>query len=357
MKVVFKGTYKALEPIHQTKPEMKDRGEKKGVTTEQNCIVIFSSDDSGHLVRKITLPVVNVRGLFRDLLADEVSSAVGKENLDFKTLSILFTGGTFGKKNKTPQEKEKKQDQTENSSKESKQKSKQPKKAPVNVALEREKYINIIDYYKKNIVVSLLGGSIGKTMFRGKACISYLLPSESYRRSGERLIEVLHRAKMDDFTRDHSLTKALSPYAMTDYLEGKAKDDVSNQMVLYLEYIPAGVKFDHSISIFDADEVELGAMLSILRRFSAAPYVGACRSIGFGRVKFEYTVDIDDLSIGKVLLENNVFMMSSPGEDIFERALKAYEEHLKSLTPERIMLPEILSKIADEQEQEEASEV
>lgn len=340
MKVLFQGNYEALEPIHQTRPAMD---KKKGTLTEQNRITLIKRDETGQPIR-VSLPVVNIRGMLRDFLADEVSSAVGREKLDFNTISLLFTGGVFEKaQNNGEDGKEEKDEQKEEQEKENKKKPK-PKKKPVNISLEREKFLSEAELMRNNIVVSLFGGSVGNTMLSGKTRVSYLIPSESCREL--RLIEVLDRAKMDDFVRNHELRKTISPDAMFEYFLNKAdQNSRAISIVVSLEYIPAGVTFDHSIEILNAEEAEIGAILSVLKRFSTAPYVGACRAIGFGRVNFEYKVIIDGREVGFTGFQDKTgFVMQSHEDGFLERALQKYEEYLKSLTLEKITVPQVLVK-------------
>jgi hypothetical protein len=62
------------------------------------------------------------------------------------------------------------------------------------------------------------------------------------------------------------------------------KDDIVNDQMLTSPrcFIPEGTKFDNTIKLVRATEVEVGMFIEALRRFRQNPYLGACRAQGYG---------------------------------------------------------------------------
>jgi hypothetical protein len=84
------------------------------------------------------------------------------------------------------------------------------------------------------------------------------------------------------------------------------KDAVNDQMLTVPKcFIPEGTKFDNTIKLMRATEVEVGLFIEALRRFRQNPYLGAARAQGYGG-NFEMdwqiiqTIGSEEISLGKV---------------------------------------------------------
>lgn len=193
-------------------------------------------------------------------------------------------------------------------------------------------------------MVSVFGGGVGNQILQGKMRVGncYPLCKEAAPVLPARLQDQARRVPYSSCTmeKEHSrrddakIDSVRRHLAAEDVLliegEGKktkAAGDVADQMRIGMELVCPGVGLHTWITLEDASEVELGALVSGLHRFSSNPVIGGKSAIGYGLVDLDYTLTVDG--------ETQEFLTVSDGASLLspaaEAAKDAYDQHLRSM--------------------------
>ena len=195
-------------------------------------------------------------------------------------------------------------------------------------------------------MVGLFGGGVGNQILPGKLrvsssyplCVEALpaLPDDCHARAGTLSYRDLTMEKSytrRDDTKDPRLVETgLRADAAALLTDGKSKkdtgDDAKQQMRMTSELIVPGTCLAHTIHVMDADEVELGALVSALHRFAWSPYIGGQNNRGHGQVR--YRSWIIDMASGDshdlVRIDGGLARLSQRAEG----AKRTYDEHLRA---------------------------
>jgi len=248
----FSGTFEAQAPISHGSDE--DFGMEQRLRTIEMAV-----RENGDLYHE-EIPVISgnsLRGQLRDLLAEDLLSWLSGDDEPLQihdTLSnALYSGGTL-------------------------ERGAGPGK------LKRRMIANI----RKNIpMLSLLGTAIGSQMVQGRLNMGMLTPiateTESY--TGRES--------------DHSVFEFVDEtfYTRSDDREGyveRDEDEQAQQMKYTVQILTPGTRFDHWMALEDATEIERACLGHAFDMFAESPHVGGQRSVGHGRVRFEYDDGLPD---------------------------------------------------------------
>ncbi len=151
-------------------------------------------------------------------------------------------------------------------------------------------------------LISLFGGGIGNQIVAGKMRVqnSYpicreaerLLPNEFMKESGNRTYRDMTQEK--SFTRfDDTKNDEYRKYTHQEK-EGteKKKKEVAQQMRMTSELVSPGVELYTSIDIINANEKDLGALVSAISSISNSPHIGGQANKGHGRINLTYKFEI-----------------------------------------------------------------
>lgn len=193
-------------------------------------------------------------------------------------------------------------------------------------------------------MVSLFGGGVGNQILPGKLKVgsSYPLCFEAmpviHSKYHEQASKVSYRSltveksftRMDDSKKPDSIDLiSLGDQPLLETKSKKKDGDVSTQMRMTSELLIAGVSLVHEIDLVQVDEIELGAFVSALTRFSETPYIGGQSNKGHGRVGFES--QIVNMSTGEVkdlvFIKDDLLRLSETAE----QAKDAYDQHLSKI--------------------------
>lgn len=194
-------------------------------------------------------------------------------------------------------------------------------------------------------MVSLFGGGVGNQILQGKLRIGNCYPI--CREAIPVLPEGVHdQAECIDYAdctgekehsrRDDAKIESIRAYLAEDntlLLEGgkgkkPEKDGPADQMRIGMELVNAGVTLATWVVIEDASEVELGAFVSGLHRFSDHPQIGGKVGIGYGLVDLRYSLRGPDGNLRDFLsIRDGMSLLSTEAA----RAKDAYDQHLRSI--------------------------
>lgn len=194
-------------------------------------------------------------------------------------------------------------------------------------------------------MVALFGGGVGNQILQGKLRIGNCYPI--CREAIPVLPEVVHdQAECIDYAdctgekehsrRDDAKIENIRAYLAEDntlLLEGgkgkkPEKDGPADQMRIGMELVNAGVTLATWVVIEDASEVELGAFVSGLHRFSDHPQIGGKVGIGYGLVDLRYSLRGPDGNLRDFLsIRDGMSLLSTEAA----RAKDSYDQHLRSI--------------------------
>jgi hypothetical protein len=199
-------------------------------------------------------------------------------------------------------------------------------------------------------VVALFGGGVGNQILQGKLRVgnSYPLCREamvvlpaSVRDAAARVPYASCTFEKEHSRRDDAKIESVrrhlidEPVALLPDASAKKRDDgPADQMRIRMELVSPGVRLHGWMAVEAASDVELGALVSALHRFSTAPVIGGKSAIGYGLVDLD--CNIIDLATG----EAQAFVQVSDGMCLMaptaEVAKDAYDRHLRSLYDEML---------------------
>lgn len=193
-------------------------------------------------------------------------------------------------------------------------------------------------------MIGIFGGGVGNQIMPGKLRFSGAYPV--CREAMPALPEAMHPAavnlsyrdltmeksytRMDD-SKNPQLTDTMISAVDAPLLEGKKgkkkEGEASTQMRMTSELLIPGVTLVHTIDVMDANQVELGALVSALHRFAESPYIGGQCNRGHGRVRYQSW--ITNMETGEqhefVKVGDALAQLGAPAE----QAKQAYDAHLK----------------------------
>ena len=105
------------------------------------------------------------------------------------------------------------------------------------------------------------------------------------------------------------------------------KDGPADQMRIGMELLTPGVTLHSWIVVEAASDVELGALISGLHAFSAAPAIGGKVGIGYGLVDLTYSITSDGETRDLMQVRDGVSLLSTEAA----QAKDAYDQHLRGL--------------------------
>ena len=200
-------------------------------------------------------------------------------------------------------------------------------------------------------MLSMWGGGVGNQIMAGKLRVSnaYPLCAEAIPALPERWhIEAAAApyagmtfeksfSRMDDAKREDLRTYLPLP-DHADMLagpasakkKGKGSGDVADQMRMTTELVSAGTRLYTEIDVIDANEVELGSLVSAIHYWSRSPHLGGQGNKGHGKCRLDYRIiDMDD---GE---ERDFVRVTGDGPcrlaALAEAAKTAYDRHLRAL--------------------------
>jgi len=194
-------------------------------------------------------------------------------------------------------------------------------------------------------VVSVLGGGVGNQILEGKLIVSNcypvcreaipVLPSNLHEQA-ETIAYADCTFEKEHSRRDDSKIESVRKHLLTEetlLLEGgkskKAeKDGPADQMRIGMELVCPGVTLTTSLVLRMASEVELGALVSGIHRFSQEPHIGGKVGIGYGLVDLHYSLKTADGEHEDFIsIRDGVSLLSSQASE----AKDAYDQHLRSI--------------------------
>lgn len=232
------------------------------------------------------------RGQLRDLAAEYMLDRLGDAAVPLDVFHLLFSGGRIG--------------------------------GEMTVDVERARL------WRRSIpLVALFGGGVGNQILAGKMRVSNAYPicqeaipilSERHHAAAQQRTYRGMTFEKSFSRKDDGKDERLRPYilqpAPTNLLEmaggpGEVpppkkvrggvrqvheSEAVADQMRMTCELLAAGAQLATEIDILDVSDVELGALVSALHRFSMSPHIGGQASRGHGHVTLDYA--ITDLETG-----------------------------------------------------------
>jgi hypothetical protein len=195
--------------------------------------------------------------------------------------------------------------------------------------------------YRLFPTLRLFGFSFGSTMYASRIGVDFAVPltveTMGYAKAvyprldcPEASVEASDITAMTMLTRKDDKDKAI----LIDLEVEKEKEERAQptQMFFKVEYIAPNTHFVHGFrSMYPLTELEMGALLKILELSSDRSY-GGMGSKGFGKMNWEYTIELvdrpgeTDPEPKTVKIGNEVAFDST-----LERYKQAYEEHVKEL--------------------------
>jgi len=235
-------------------------GERNGLVTQLRREKFVQAN--GKVVEVPVISGNSIRGKIRDLSAIEILSKIDgtKIKIDADSFNLLFTGGSL-----------------ESTGSEG-----------INLTKVRQ-------MRKDMPMLSVLGGSVGNVILPGKLDMGKLIPivketihliPEKFHGKEEiksiwEYCQVEMNTRKDD-AKDENLR---------EYLTDEAKEDkIKSQMIYYTETLAAGTRFYWKICLRDTNDIETGAFLNTLQKWSEqASQVGGNGRVGHGALKVELT--------------------------------------------------------------------
>lgn len=250
------------------------------------------------------------RGQLRDLCAAYMLDKLGGVRLPLDSFHLLFSGGRIG--------------------------------GTQNVDIEQARRMRAAIP-----MVALFGGGVGNQILQGKLRVgncyplcreaAALLPAdlrEAAGRIGYASCTFEKEHSRRDDAKIENVRAHLAPPQQTLLGDGDAEkarrdDGPADQMRIRMELVSPGVRLHTWMMLEAVSDVELGALVAGLHRFSTMPAIGGKVAVGYGLVDLAY--DIIDLATG----ETQPFVSVSDGRSLLappaERAKEAYDQHLRSL--------------------------
>lgn len=198
-------------------------------------------------------------------------------------------------------------------------------------------------------MLALWGGGVGNQILSGKMrvgtcyplCSEALvaLPQEHHAEAVDRHYRAMtlerSYSRRDDAKIDTVAGYLDAPPVQAALLDGKpgkarkSEPAAADQMRMTVELMAAGVRLATQIDVLDASEVELGALVSALHRFSLSPYIGGQSGKGHGLVALEYRwLDLNTGETGPFLCVSDSPIQLAPKA---EEAKARYDAHLAEL--------------------------
>lgn len=344
---IIKGTISSVEPLATASKDLVDSGKKLYGANSPVPVPSFDTETG----KRLYFPASGLRGALRRRLRDVLRDnliARGKPGLLLDEHYFLTLGGIKGSG--------------------AEQRS--------TVKMEEE-------WRKRNVLLSLFGAgdagvlnfvtgksSVGNALcgietkpmvisgartddlFRNREGLEYLVDSEvseliaraegntkasAIRKEITKLELDLRKAKREDLDTtaiDSELKKLNENLEKT--LKASNASSVSVGMPLAgFQAIPPFASMEHTIKLFAATPVELGAMLEALNRLSLNPTIGAHKAVGCGEIKAEYELcrvsEAGLLGIAKIRVGGFVPMQVNPAvdNDELEEAGRAFQDYLE----------------------------
>lgn len=246
------------------------------------------------------------RGLLRDLGTEYLLDKIGQPKLPLDTFYMLFSGGAIGG------------DQS------------------IDIDQGRR-------YRKLLPLFSIFGGGVGNQILQGKMNIGAMFPLV---KECQRVLPVRYRQpdapSWRHWTEERSYTRTddakdenMRKYLQTEtpvLIEGAEvkpfkKKEASQQMRYTIEMLAAGSVLYQRIDLIDVTELELGAFVSTLHKFSEQPYIGGQNRLGAGLVEAEYEYHTDGGIKPFMTITESKPQLGS----IAENAKLKYDEFLKEI--------------------------
>lgn len=253
------------------------------------------------------------RGMLRDLGTEYLLDKIGQPKLPLDTFYMLFSGGAIGG------------DQS------------------IDIDQGRR-------YRKLLPLFSIFGGGVGNQILQGKMNIGAMFPLV---KECQRVLPARYRQidapSWRHWTEERSYTRTddaknenmrkylqiesnpemprLSGGCQTEPEPPKKKEAPPQQMRYTIEMLAAGSVLYQRIDLIDVTELELGAFVSALHKFSERPYIGGQNRIGAGLVEAEYEYHVN----GEVKPFMNISESKPQMGSLAENAKQVYDEFLKEL--------------------------
>jgi hypothetical protein len=260
------------------------------------------------------------RGQLRDMAASYMLERLGRPQLALDAFHLLFSGGRIGGEQAVDVEKARR--------------------------------------WRRSVpMLALFGGGVGNQILPGKLRVSNAYPlckeavpalPPQHRRVAalltyrgmtfEKSFSRKDDAKDDRINHALDAPAAPTPAGLLPGMEPSApkgrapkkdaKDDgPADQMRMTAELLAAGVQLATEIDALDVTDVELGALVSALHRFSRSPHIGGQSSRGHGRVALSYELlDVDTGELQPFLtIDGGASLLAPPAE----QAKAAYDTYLR----------------------------
>lgn len=144
---------------------------------------------------------------------------------------------------------------------------------------------SLIEDVRENVpMLSLLGTALGSQMIEGKLNMGMLIPvaKETQQYTGIESEKSVFEYVDDTF------------YTRSDDIEGSTdRDDgeQAQQMKYDVQVFTPGTRFKHDMTLEHANEIEEACLYHAFHLFQKSPHVGGMKSVGHGKVNFEYKGD------------------------------------------------------------------
>lgn len=254
------------------------------------------------------------RGLMRDCGVQYLLDRLGGLQVPLETFHLLFSGGSLGSKTFVDVE-------------------------------QARMYRRLLPLF------SILGGGTGNQIISGKLRVGQLYPvTEECRRilpekyqerelpSWRQWTVEISLTRKDD-TKDDRLRKYLLQIDQNEQLmldtsdegaKGGRRDEPAQQMRYTVECLAPGSVLYQRIELVDATELELGAWVSCLAKWSQSPYLGGKANIGFGlcEASWNYIIPGEDEEWKPFVTVKDGQCLMGP---VPQQAIETYERFLLSL--------------------------
>lgn len=246
----------------------------------------------------VQVPVISgnsARGKMRDIAAVDIltKSDESKIKVEVDTHNLLFTGGSLE-----------------------------------SVGGDKQLNLEKVRQMRSDMpAISIFGCSIGNIILPGKIQIGKMIPicQETLHIIPKNFIQdveiksIWDLCQVEMYTRTDDTKNEHYREYLTD--EAKQGETIKSQMKYETETIAAGTCFYWKICVIDANDIETGAFLNILKKFVATPYViGGNGRIGHGDIK------IDIISTETINSEVNF------KNDDFVKYIETYQSEKKDLS-------------------------
>lgn len=246
------------------------------------------------------------RGQLRDLCAAYMLEALGDVQVGLDTFHLLFSGGRIGGTQNTD----------------------------IGQARRMRAAVPML---------ALFGGGVGNQILQGKLRVGNCYPlcreaipviPEGVRLQAEAISYADCTMEKEHSRRDdakiENVRRHLADPADTLLIgvEKAKKDGPADQMRIGMELLNAGVTLTTWIGLEAASEVDLGALVSGLHRFSAHPQIGGKVGIGYGLVDLTYRITpAGGEARDFIRIADGLCLLSSEAAE----AKDAYDQHLRAL--------------------------